>query len=129
MKIPYSRERTPPIPVLKARIFSPLKNEYAELTLHVDTGFDGGVLIPFDLYEELKLTLVEEPYPARGVFPSGLAIELYVAVTDVEINGLRLTAHVYSSPLILKKLAGREILNKLILTLNGPKEELELLIP
>jgi len=37
-------------------------------------------------------------------------------------------AHVYSSPLILEKLVGREVLNKLILALNGPKEELELLL-
>ncbi len=126
MKIPYSGDRRPPIPVLEIKIYSPVKNGYAEITAYVDTGFDGGILIPFDLYENLGFVLVEEPRPSRGVFPSGSTIKLHTAVTEIETAGFKMDAHIYSSPFIHRKLVGREVLNNLILLLNGPQTELEI---
>ena len=129
MRIPYSREREPPIPVLDIKIFSPFSGDFIEVTAFIDTGFDGGILIPFNLFEKLQLNLVEEPYPAQGVFPTGLTTSLHEALVKVETCNMRFTVHAYSTPFINKKLVGRELLNKLILTLNGPKKELEIKIP
>ncbi|MCD6369289.1 MAG: hypothetical protein J7L38_05795 [Thermoproteales archaeon] len=126
MKIPYSRDRRPPIPVLEIKIYSPIKNEYAKIVAYVDTGFDGGILIPFSLYENLGLMLMEEPHLSRGVFPSGSIIKLHTAVTKIEMAGFKMNTHVYSSPFIRRKLVGREVLNSLILLLNGPQRELEI---
>ncbi|RLE62313.1 MAG: hypothetical protein DRJ47_10870 [Thermoprotei archaeon] len=126
MKISYSKERRPPIPVLEIKIYSPIKNGYAKIVAYVDTGFDGGILIPFSLYENLGLTLVEEPHLSHGVFPSGSIIKLHTAVTEIEMAGFKMNTHVYSSPFIHRKLVGREVLNNLILLLNGPQRELEI---
>ena len=59
----------------------------------VDTGFGGGILIPYSLYEEFRLTLFEVPDRYYGVLPVGLPITLHTAVTEVswEMSGLKPT--------------------------------------
>jgi len=128
VRIPYSVNEEPPIPVLTLKVYSPSGDKNIVLTFKVDTGFAGGIILPYDIYAKLELTIAEEPYPLIGRFATGSAIKLYRAYTKVELEE-RAVFHVYaySSPYIAKKLIGREFLNKLKLLLNGPQKTLEIL--
>ncbi len=126
MKFKYSKDYKPSAPRIKALIIT-AKQEKHELELIVDTGFSGGVLIPYSLYEKLGLTLLEVQDKYYGVLPIGIPITLHTALTRVIIGDLVFKVHVHSHPLINKKLAGRELLNKMKILLNGPLEELEII--
>ncbi len=128
MKIPYSMGEEPPVPVLTLRVYSPGGDKNLVLTFRVDTGFAGGITLPYDIYLRLGLTLAEEPYPVIGRFVTGSTVKLYRAYTKVELEGKTVFyVYAYSSPYITKKLIGREFLNKLMLLLNGPQKTLEIL--
>jgi len=126
LKFKYNENVKPPIPKIKVKIWTPKIKDY-ELELVVDTGFSGGILIPYHLYDELKLTLAEVPSRYFGILPVGIPITLHTALTEVSIEKLKFKVHVHSHPLINKKLAGRELVNQLKILLNGPKRELEIL--
>ncbi|RLG87457.1 MAG: hypothetical protein DRO15_04900 [Thermoprotei archaeon] len=125
-KFKYSKDHKPSAPIIKALIITARGRKY-ELELLVDIGFSGGILIPYNLYEELKLALFEVPEKYYGILPIGVPITLHTALAKVVIDGLEFKIHIHSHPLINKKLAGRELLNKMKILLNGPMEELELL--
>ncbi|RLE72446.1 MAG: hypothetical protein DRJ37_02810 [Thermoprotei archaeon] len=128
MKILYSIDEEPPIPILTLKIYSPRGDKNIVLAFKVDTGFAGGIMLPYDVYTELELTLAEEPYPLIGRFATGSTIKLYRAYTKVELEkSIKFHVYAYSSPYISKKLVGRELLNKLKLLLNGPQKTLEIL--
>ena len=127
MKIPYSTAEDSPAPVLVLKVYSPYGNKSLTLTFKVDTGFAGGILVPYDIYLQLELMLAEEPYPLIGRFATGNTIKLYRALTKIELEDRALYAYVYSSPYIRKKIVGREVLNKLVILLNGPQQVLEVL--
>lgn len=126
MKLSYSKNHKPPAPIIRARIQA---RKARDLELLVDTGFGGGVLIPFHLYEDLGLTLFEVPDKYYGILPTGIPITLHTATANIAIGKLSLKTHIHSHPLIEKQLAGRKLINKLKLLLDGPKEELEILTP
>lgn len=126
MKFKYDESLKPSIPKIKIKIWTPRVRDY-ELELMVDTGFSGGVLIPYRLYNELKLTLIEEQNKYLGILPVGIPIVLHTALTEARIRNFTFEIHVHSNPLIDKKLAGRELLNSMKILLNGPKKELEIL--
>ena len=128
MRILYSVDEDPPIPALMLRVYSPSGDKNLVLAFKVDTGFAGGVMLPYDIYAKLELTLAEEPYPLIGRFATGSTVKLYRAYTKVELEGKAVFyVYAYSSPYIAKKLVGRELLNKLKLLLNGPQRTLEVL--
>ncbi|RLE93274.1 MAG: clan AA aspartic protease [Thermoprotei archaeon] len=127
MREPYSTAEDPPVPVLVLKVYSPYDDKSLTLTFKVDTGFAGGILVPYDIYLKLELMLAEEPYPLVGRFVTGNTIKLYRAFTKIELENKILYAYVYSSPYIRKKLVGREILNKLKILLDGPQQVLEVL--
>jgi len=126
LKYKYDENIKPPMPKIVAKIWTPKMGDF-ELELMVDTGFSGEVLIPYHLYDELKLTLLEVPDKYFGILPVGIPIILHTALTEVSIGELKFKVHVHSHPLISKRLAGRKLLNQLKILLNGPKKELEIL--
>ena len=125
MKTKYSRDYKPSAPRIRATLFTRL-GEY-KLELIVDTGFSGGILIPYQLYSKLGLALFEVPDRYYGVLPIGVQIPLHTALAEVNIGNLRFKTHIHSHPLLNKKLIGRELLNQMKILLNGPMEELEII--
>jgi len=108
-------------------MYSPYEDKCLTLTFKVDTGFAGGILVPYGIYMKLELMLAEEPYPLVGRFATNETIRLYRALTKVELEDKVFRVYVYSSSFIRRKLVGREVLNKLKILLNGPQQTLEVL--
>lgn len=96
------------------------------MELAVDTGFSGGVLLPFAVFQSLGLTsrLVPESYAA--VLPDSRRIVVYTALSDVTIDSVRISTRVHSSPHLHGRLLGREALRTMVANLDGPKETLTL---
>lgn len=91
----------------------------------VDTGFDGGLLLPLDQYLKLCLQDFEEPqgtFIARSAL--GLTINLRSSRGVAVVGDARIQCSIYTSPLLLRPLLGRELLNRLKVTLDGPRSEL-----
>lgn len=125
MKFKYSRAHKPSAPIIKVTLLT--KSGEHEIELIVHTGFSGGILIPFSLYLKLGFTLFEVPSKYYGVLPIGIQIPLHTALARIMIGDIVLKVHIHSHPLLNKQLAGREVLNKMKILLNGPAEELEII--
>lgn len=91
----------------------------------LDTGFSGGVLIPFSIFESLGFNrLVADEY--RVVMPDSRRFPLYTTQEEVNIGELKIMTEVHSSPLVAKKILGRRPLRSLVARLDGPKELLSI---
>jgi predicted aspartyl protease len=108
-----SKAYSPSAPVIRV--------ELAETPLEclLDTGFSGGLLIPFPLFESLGFLsrLVADEYSA--VLPDSRRFHLYTARDEVSIGDLRTTAEVRSSPAVAKKLVGRRLQRASVAKLDG----------
>lgn len=122
-------EEEPSIPVIPIKLTTPLKSNVM-MTVFIDTGYDGALLLPLDLFTSLNIPQLDEEefriYETPGGelirFPSGIAkVEIYnVLFPIVEVEA---TTH------IQEVLIGRELLNSLNLALLGKeKKSCELLI-
>jgi len=116
----YSIRHSPPAPVMEARLGG------FELELVVDTGFAGGVLIPFPLFESLGLlsTLSADSY--RAVLPDSRRLRLFTAKEEVTVGKEKMVVEVHATPSIDRKLVGRSFLRSFVAVLDGGGEELEL---
>jgi clan AA aspartic protease len=116
----YSDEHRPSAPVVAATIGA------FSMELLVDTGFSGGVLLPFPLFQSLGLMrrLVPEGYSA--VLPDSRRLIVYTALSEVKIGSLRASTRVHSAPSLDRRLLGREALKAMVATLDGPEETLTL---
>ncbi len=121
MKFKYSDQYSPPAPVLHVGIET-LNGIRHDLELVIDTGFSGGVLLPMETYLELGLSKWEVEDVYYGILPTGRNISLYTAISYIIVGKYRFLIHVHTSPLINKSLAGRELLNRLRLILDGPNK-------
>ena len=121
----YDKDARVPLPVMKVVLSDPASRGSTEVTPMVDTGFDGGLLLPLEQYIGLGRQNFEEP---GGTFvvrsASGLAISLRSSRGVAAVGGKRFRCSVYTSPLLLRPLLGRELLNRLKVSLDGPKGEL-----
>lgn len=114
-----------PRPVMKAEVSDPRQRASVEVMTRVDTGLDGGLLIPLDQYVKLRLQEFEEPssnFVARSA--QGITVTLRASRGVVSVEGRRSECTVYSTPLLLRPLLGRELLNRWRVTLDGPRSEL-----
>ena len=121
----YDKDARVPFPVMKVVLSDPASRGSAEVNPMVDTGFDGGLLLPLEQYLGLGLQNFEEPegtFVARSA--SGLAFSLRSSRGMAAVGGTRFRCSVYTTPLLLRPLLGRELLNRLKVTLDGPKGEL-----
>jgi len=111
------------LPVVKAVVHSPLKKKVVELA--IDTGFQGGILIPLRTYVELGFNLFEEPKVIAQTAVGG-KVELRASKALIEIDGFRTLCSVYTTLGVRKSLLGREVLRKIGLLYKPPtKVELE----
>ena len=109
-----------PYPVIRLRLYNAALEEYGEIPLQVDTGYEGPVMLPRGEYEFFMI----------GELPRSLwrsyrtladTVTMRVARAVAEVAGRRMEVYV-ESPLYGggKRLVGREVLNKLRLLLDGP---------
>ncbi len=127
MNFAYDRTARVPFPVLSVTLSDPASRSSAEVTLMVDTGFDGGLLLPLEQYLGLGLQDFEEPggaFVARSAL--GLSVSLRSSRGVAAVGGIRIQCSVYTSPLLLRPLLGRELLNGLVVTLDGPRNEMSI---
>lgn len=124
MKFPYQRDGVP-CPVVKVSLSDPEKRSKAEVVARVDTGFDGGLLIPLDEYVGLGLQQFESAarsFVARSA--QGIVVSLRASRGVADVDGRTTECSVYTTPLLLRPLLGRELLNAWKVTLDGPEGEL-----
>ena len=116
----YSARYSPSAPVV------PLELGGVAVDCAVDTGFSGGVMVTFPLFESLGLLsrLVPEEYQA--VMPDSRRVPVYTAQEEVVVGPLRVRTLVHASPRLERKLVGRGFLRSVVATLNGPEERLSL---
>jgi len=100
-----------------------LGNEYPlegyEL-MRIDTGFDGPVLVPYDIFSHLcrNIELFGEMRPIIE-FPDKKLLRVRAANAEIEIENKSYDAQVWTYPECDEFLVGLEILNKLKILFNG----------
>ncbi len=121
MKTYFINKENNYLPVVKATLHDPLYEKSVNIDLIVDTGFQGGVLIPLQTYINLNLNLFEEP-KIVGKTAIGTTVELRVSKVLVEIDGTKIVCTAYTTLGVKKALLGREVLKELGLLYKPPKE-------
>ncbi len=115
------------VPLVKATLRNPIDSRSMDAELVIDTGFQGGVLIPLRTYVSLGLNLLEEPkVTARTAV--GSSTELRVSKVLVEIKGVKVLCTAYTTLGVRRALIGREVLKGIGL-LYKPPHKLELGLP
>jgi predicted aspartyl protease len=120
---PYQRGIRLPYPVIRLRLYNAALEEYGEIPLQVDTGYEGPVMMPRGEYEFFQI----------GELPRSLwrsyrtltdTVTMRTARAVAEVAGRRLEVYI-ESPLYGggRRLVGREVLNQLCLLLDGPSLE------
>lgn len=92
----------------------------------VDTGFAGGLLVPFSLFQSLGLLSRLLPHSYNAVMPDTRKFPLYTSKGEISLGELKISSEVHSSPSLDKKLVGRSFLRTFVTRLDGRKEELSL---
>lgn len=114
----YSTAYDPSAPVLPITIYSPkFKNPKVSLTALVDYGADA-TMIPRDMLKKVRARYVETRR-LRGISGLGYPVKTYLVTVQIgphTIYGIEAVAiEPKSQPLI-----GRDVLNQLVVTLDGP---------
>ncbi|MHA1972578.1 MAG: clan AA aspartic protease [Candidatus Hodarchaeales archaeon] len=135
MKVQFDYETTgysdifaPKIPSLIVKNLLATKSK--KISVLIDTGFDGFLVIPEELFEELELysfEVVEDEIPVVETF-SGETFTLRTANAIIEINNLLndTIIEVDTTPYCKEPLIGRQLLEIFKTTLDGPSQILVL---
>ena len=114
---------TVPYPVIECTLLN-LKNEQLKsLKIPVDTGFSGSILVPQTMFEHFKIGELPPKYRRTYSTITG-EIVMRVARGFMLINSVKMEVFI-ETPLfgLGKLLAGREVINKLTLNLDGPNKK------
>ncbi len=124
MKFPYDADYFPPAPSVEIQLSMPGGSFIAgPLRAFVDTGADV-LLVPFRHIEPLGAQIDNRKY-LRSQWGERRIVDVYLL--DVGIGGLRLPlVEVVADDRSDEVIVGRNVLSRLIVTLNGPKQELEI---
>ncbi len=123
----YSSDESPAHPALEVKLSDPSSGREKRIIAKVDTGFSGSLLVRLDDYLNLGLQLHEEPQKGiAGRVASGLTIPLRMSRAVLEIGAYKTQCDVYTTPLLLKPLLGRELLSRWRTMLDGPAGKMEL---
>ena len=120
MNFDYATNHTPPIPVMKIRLGYPGEAlTIGPLEAIIDTGADA-TLIPRYLIDELEAPFVDDAWISSpwGEWMSVQTFTLDIGLEQVRLPAVRAVATEENDEIIL----GRNVLNKLHLTLDGPKQ-------
>lgn len=124
MNYPYDAGHTPPAPILHIQLAAPGESPRAgPLTAVVDTGSDG-TLVPTDYLEQVEAIGLDEAI-LHGIAGGSRRVHLFEI--DLYIGSLLLPGVIVAGDDVgHETLLGRNVLNKLILLLDGPHRETEL---
>lgn len=108
-----------PYPILNCKIQNLVGFEYGPIDIPIDTGYSGSILVPSSIYDNFKVAELPPKYWRKYITLSG-ELTMRVSRGYVIIDGIKMEANV-ESPLYGygKFLIGRQILNKLIIILDG----------
>jgi clan AA aspartic protease len=109
------------LPIIRALISDPLEERSVETDMVIDTGFQGGVLIPLRTYLDLNLDLFEE-MKAMGETAIGGTVELRVSKVIIKLGKAKIRCSAYTTLGVKRSLMGREVLKELGLLYRPPKE-------
>lgn len=114
-------------PVIRGTLVGESKSE--DLTMTVDTGFDGGLLIPARLYKKLGFRKYEHPTSEFPILETvtGMVLKIRSAPAKLCVENLKMDVDVWTMPDCNEILLGLEVLDELLLKLNGPEKVLEIL--
>lgn len=114
-------------PVIKGTLVSSSKKE--ELTMIVDTGFDGYLLIPSRLYKKLGFQKYEHPVSEFPILETvaGMVMKIRSAPANLYFGKLKIDIDVWTMPDCNEILLGIDVLDELLLKLDGPEKTLEIL--
>lgn len=120
----YDAGYDPAMPVVQVVVEDPFTGNRSEpMTAIVDSGADG-CLVPLAILRTLNLQTIRRA-TMRGVSGIGLSVELFLVTLQIgviTVKGVRVIGDRRGSELII----GRNVLNQLIVTLNGLAGEVEL---
>jgi len=119
----YSKNFTPPAPVIEISVSVPLSKDNISLTALMDSGADITV-IPERIISQLKMRRVDSTL-ASGFGKGVIEATVYAAILSVE-GVLKPRIYRVLSWRENYILLGRDLLNQLIAVLNGPNEKLKL---
>jgi clan AA aspartic protease len=109
------------LPIIRTLISDPLEERSVETDMVIDTGFQGGVLIPLKTYIDLNLDLFEE-MKATGETAIGGTVELRVSKVLIKLGKAKIRCSAYTTLGVKRSLIGREVLKELGLLYRPPKE-------
>ncbi|MBI4674606.1 MAG: hypothetical protein HY741_23425 [Chloroflexi bacterium] len=126
MKFPYANDYFPPAPVMQVRFALPDKAlRLGPIPALVDSGADV-TIVPASIPEMLGAESDNDKV-IRAYSGGGRIVKMYYL--DIAIGEQRYPAvMVAADPQADQVMIGRNLLNKLIITLNGPRQELEIKI-
>jgi len=123
---PYSYQYNPPAPVLHIRFATPGENpQLSPLIALIDTGSDG-TLVPRRHLEAVEAIAIGEAM-LHGLWGGSRKVDLYeidIHIGKFTLPGVIVACNEMGDEILL----GRNVLNRLILLLNGLESEIELLI-
>jgi hypothetical protein len=124
MSLPYDTAYTPPAPMLEIRLAAPGEApRVGPLPAVVDTGSDG-TLVPTEYLEQAEAIDLGDAI-LYGIVGEARRVHLYEI--DLQVGPLLLPGSVVvGDDHGHEVLLGRNVLNKLILLLDGPRNETEL---
>ena len=121
---PYSEDYWPPMPVVEVGLSKPGRNRIVKrLDAVVDSGADG-TLIPVDMLEEVDARCVGDAQ-MRGISGPTRRVDVYLASLHIGshmVHAVRVVAVPEGGEVVL----GRNALQHLIVTLNGPASVTEI---
>lgn len=125
MKTPYLKDYTPPIPILRIWLGYPEESlSLGPLHAIIDSGADATIL-PRSLVDQLEAPFIDDAWMSSqwGEWFAVRTFTVDIGFGDFRLPAVRVVADERSNEVIL----GRNVLNRLRLLLNGPKQETELL--
>ncbi len=114
---PYSQDYHPPMPVIEIELSAPGRTRTEKLSMAlIDSGSDG-TLIPEDMLEKVGARCVGDAR-IRGISGDSYPVAIYLAslrIGPCTMSAVRVVAAPEDAEIIL----GRNVLNQLVVTLDG----------
>ncbi len=125
MKFPYDADYFPPAPSIEIHLAVPDESfTVGPLPALVDTGADVSI-VPLQYVKPLQIQVDDRKY-LRSQWGERRQVDIYTV--DIGIGQMKLPlVEIIADELGDEVIIGRNVLNKLVATLNGPKQTLELL--
>jgi clan AA aspartic protease len=114
----YSKAFSPSAPVIALELAG------LKLECVVDTGFSGGLMIPFPIFESLGLLSRLVPDEYQAIMPDSRRVSVYTTRDYVVAGSSRIRTLIHASPRLERRLLGRAFLESFVTTLDGPHEVL-----